>query len=385
MCSYVQGTNDTEADIVAFHTQQSAGGHHLIVYTVDHPITLAPHQCPQGGQPGWSQLLASQDKTEDITFPAGVGFHVKAHQQYAIETHYINSTSAPIQVHDQFSTKIGQPGTVQQHAGVYFFGTTNIDIAPQSQATATVSCPVPQAMGIHTMFGHEHKMGVGVNVTHVAADGSSTPLYSTTQWDGPPITKFDPGLSLDTTDTIQVKCDWNNTGDTRLRYPHEMCFGIGYYWPATGGLNCTSGGRQDTCHCLASGAVDTGPGGSTVEVHVTRADTIQGAGGDIDKGAPIYCALFKASDWMGLQPKPGAKPYYFDNAVDQPLTTTTDEVVLSMQDVTPGDYEVTCFMDTIGGGFSTGTGDVVNIKPGAVTATEGQTAITKVNLNFALP
>src|SRR4051794_24553843 len=71
MCSYLKGTNDAEADIVKFKTKQSAGGHHLIVYTVDHPVDLEPHQCSQGGQPGWNQLLASQIKEEEISFPEG--------------------------------------------------------------------------------------------------------------------------------------------------------------------------------------------------------------------------------------------------------------------------------------------------------------------------
>jgi hypothetical protein len=385
MCTYVKGTNDADADIVKFTTNQSKGCHHLIVYTVDHPVDLPPYQCSQGGQPGWNQLLATQVQTEEISFPAGVGFHVKAHQQYVIETHYINSTSEPLNVQSSFTTTLADPGSVTQRASTYFFGTMNIDLAPNAQGSSMVTCKLPEAMGIHTMFGHEHRMGTGVDVTHINAAGDRTSLYSTTVWDGPPIQSFDGGLNLTDTDSIEVKCQWDNTGTDVLRYPHEMCFAIGYYWPADDSLFCTSGGQKSDCTCRHQGALDTGPGGSTVEVHLNRADTITGSKGDLDKGAPIYCALFRKEDWNGLLPKDGAEPYYFRDAVDQPLPTSSDMLTIDIQDVTPGDYVVTCLMDSIGGGFETGTGDVVNITAPAVTAVDGQTVETNVTLDFAIP
>src|SRR5262245_220323 len=51
MCTYVRGTNDADEDVALFETEQSEGGHHLIVYTVDHAIDLPPSPCSQGGQP----------------------------------------------------------------------------------------------------------------------------------------------------------------------------------------------------------------------------------------------------------------------------------------------------------------------------------------------
>src|SRR4051812_46575918 len=77
MCTYVQGDNTEEQDVVSFETAQSEGGHHLIVYTMDHGVDLPPTLCSQGGQPSWNQLLASQIPAETISFPEGVGFHVK--------------------------------------------------------------------------------------------------------------------------------------------------------------------------------------------------------------------------------------------------------------------------------------------------------------------
>jgi hypothetical protein len=386
MCTYVRGTNDADQDITRFVTEQSEGGHHLIVYTVDHPVDLPPSPCSQGGQPGWSQLLVTQIAQETNDFPAGVGFHVKAHQQYVMETHYINTTDHALTVTSAFTEHYAAPGEVTTRASTYFFGTMNIDVAPSAAATQKVACTPPAPLQLRTMFGHEHSHGTGVSVD-VLAGGMGAPknIYQTTQWDSPPIKTFDGGQALGMSDTLQVTCDWQNGGTTALRYPHEMCFAIGYYWPADASLLCTSGGGKDACACHYQGNLDTGPGGSTVEVTLTHADSISGAKGDLTSGAPVYCALFRAQDWSGLGPAAGAQPYFFRDQVDVPLTTSSTTATFEIQDVTPGDYVVSCLMDTIGGGFMPGSGDAVNLSAPMVTAALGQTVKVAVNLDFAIP
>ncbi len=387
MCTYVKGDNTVDQDITRFDTAQSVGGHHLIVYTMDHGVDLPPILCSQGGQPSWSQLLASQIPTETLDFPAGVGFHVKAHQQYVMETHYINTTDKVLTVESSFKAHYAEAGTVTQRAATYFFGTTNIDVPPNGTFSNTVTCAPPAPMKLQTMFGHQHRRGVGVTVDFLA--GGKGPkaerLYATKEWDGPPVTKFDGGLAVGMTDSIRVKCDWQNDGPTRLGYPHEMCFAIGYYWPADAGLMCTSGGAKDECQCRYQGKLDSGPGGSTVELKLSYQEGIPGVKGDITAGDPVYCALFRAQDWDGLQPKAGANPYYFRDQVDVPLKTSSDSMTFTITDVTPGDYVATCFMDTIHGGFEPGSGDVLNSVSPKVTAVAGKTAHTKAELDFALP
>lgn len=386
MCSYVRGTNASDEDVTLFDTEQSAGGHHLIVYTIDHPVDLPPSLCSQGGQPSWSQILVTQIPKEQHAFPSGVGYHVKAHQQYVMETHYINTTDHALTVSSAFTEHYAKPGDVTTRASTYFFGTMNIDVAPNASATKTVTCTPPAPMALHTMFGHEHRHGTGVAVDLLAGGmGSPQRLYETKQWDGPPITTFDAGQALGMTDAITVTCDWKNEGATTLRYPHEMCFAIGYYWPADASVFCTSGGGKDACACRYQGKLDSGPGGASVEVTLTRADAINGVKGDVASGAPVYCALFRAQDWSGFMPKAGAQPYYFRDQVDVPLTTSSTAATFEIQDVSPGDYVVSCLMDTIGGGFQPGSGDAVNITAPPVTAVAGKTTKVAVNLDFAIP
>lgn len=385
MCTYVRADNEEAADITLFHSEQSEGGHHLIVYTVDHAIDLPPSLCSQGGQPSWNQVVASQLKKEDQKFPEGVGYHIKPHQQFVLETHYINTTSAPLSASSSLELTFAEEGTVKQRAGTYFFGTMNIDVPPNGTFSKTALCKPPVPMTLHTMFGHEHRRGVGVSVGHAPGAGAMSPVYETKEWDAPPVAVFEEGMSLTTSDTIQVTCDWKNDEPTGARFPHEMCFAIGYYWPSEGTLTCSSGGGKDDCICQTSGTLDTGEGGAEIDVTVTRAETIAGSVGDLSSGAPIYCALFREEDWAGFLPKDDAQPYYFRDAVDVPLKTPSDEASFVFNDVTPGDYVVTCVMDSIGGGFLPGTGDpAVSMSP-HVTAVKGKPVKVSAVLDFAFP
>ena len=89
---------------------------------------------------------------------------------------------------------------------------------------------------------------------------------------------------------------------------------------------------------------------------------------------PSLVTRAAAAGASGFLPKDGAQPYYFRDQVDVPLKTSSDTATFEIQDVTPGDYVVTCLMDTIGGGFMPGSGDAVNLSAPMVTAVAGQTA-----------
>jgi hypothetical protein len=384
ICTYLRGENATEQDVTLFRTEQSAGGHHLIVYTVDHPIDLPPGPCPQGGQPGWSQILVTQIEHEEIAFPDGVGFRVAPNQQYVLETHYLNTTPATLEASSRFTTRYGEPGTVVERAATYFFGTMNIDVGARATASASVDCAPPLEMNLRTMFGHEHRWGVGVDVALVRGE-SVEPIYASTDWERPPIEEFEGGLTVQPSDMIRVACDWHNLGNDGARFPHEMCFAVGYYWPADTGVICVSGGLTDGCTCQHQGAMTSGPGGSHVTLHIRRQEAVSGVRGAMDAGAPVYCALYDYRDWGSLFPNEGAQPRYFRSAVDQPLVTGEDAIAVTFDDVSPGDYKVSCMMDTIGGGWILGTGDPVAVPAVDVHVDADSEVSADVLLNFAMP
>jgi hypothetical protein len=395
MCTFLKATNTQDVDVSDFAMQQSIGGHHLIVYTVDHSIDLPPTPCSQGGQPSWVEVMGTQNPTEQISLPSGVGFHLKAGQQLVMETHYINATDHVLSaVQSGFAVKYAPAGTVTQQAHAYFFGTQNINIAPGATFTNSATCSPPNSLTFYSVQGHEHAYGTGVTVMlqHAADGGSVTDggfLYETQQWDSPPITIFADGggLELGPSDQIQVTCNWDNAGTVGLSYPQEMCYAVGFYWPGPGSLFCISGGGTDQCGCGYEGTIDTGPGGSTVQVQVSLETGLTGTLGDPPtSGHPIYCALYTAADWPAgnTSPNPNAQPYYQADVEGVALGPTTTATV-TFTDVTPGEYSAFCFEDTISGGLIPGTGDPITFPLGDVTAVQGQTATTAVVLDYPFP
>lgn len=385
MCTFIKADNEVAQDVSRLRTRQSEGGHHLVIYTVDHAIDLPPTPCNQGGQPGWNQILVSQLNEEEQILPEGVGFQLAPRQQLVLETHYVNSTATPFEASSAVSFTYAPAGTVKERAASYFIGSFNIDIPPNASWSTDVTCKVPDPINLFTLFGHEHRRGTGVRATLRAAGQEERTLYETKDWDAPPIEIFDEGLAVSSTDEIQVHCDWDNPGADRLRYPHEMCFAVGMYWPSKGTLMCAAGGGKDDCLCWYMGTIDTGPGGSTVELQVSRAEDVAGTIGDPASGAPIFCSLWKEEDWAGFGPKAGATPYYMTEAIDVRLEDTSAKATLTFHDVTPGDYVSFCLMDTIGGGGMPGKGDLIHLEAPRVSPVAGQTARADVVLDLAVP
>jgi hypothetical protein len=401
MCTYITALNTQDEDVQAFLATQSAGGHHLIVYTVDHPINLPPTPCIQGGQPSWQQVLGTQDASQEVTLPAGVGFHIAANQQFVMETHYINATSSVITTaQSAFGLKYSTPGTVTQQAHPYFFGTQNINVPPNSSWSAQASCSPPDPVTFYYVQGHEHQMGTGVTVDLIpgaadggpaGGDGGQQQLYATEQWSAPPIAMLGggAGLPLGTSDQIHVTCNWDNTGSTALSYPLEMCYAVGLYWPGPGALFCALGGGDNTdCQCGYQGTIDTGPGGSMVTVNVGLQTGLTGTQGDPpSSGHPIYCDLYQATDWPATaeQPNANAQPYYQGDVEGVALTDATVTAQVNFVDVTPGNYSAFCFEDTVSGGEIPGSGDPIAYPLGSVTAVAGTTATATIYLNEAIP
>ncbi|MHB1844464.1 MAG: monooxygenase [Deltaproteobacteria bacterium] len=385
MCSFVRAPNDAPADVQTLVSEQSVGGHHLIAYTVNHPIDLPPTPCSQGGQPGWDYIYGTQDPSDHWQLPPGVGFHLEPHQQLVLETHFINATPNPQTVQSGFGFDFAPAGSVTTRASVFYFGTENLNLPRYAQSQVDAYCSPPQATTLHTVVGHQHRFGTGVTVGYVPKGGAEQPLYQTTNWDSPPMLTLDGGLTVSPGDQIHVSCGYDNTTAGPITFPTEMCFAVGAYWPSQGLLFCASGGGSSECGCGYGTPIDAGPGGSGVTVVVSRQDSIAGVSGDPSQGEPIYCALYRAADWAGVQPAAGAEAMYVAYETGTALATPKSTATLSFVDVTPGDYVATCFMDTIAGGSYPGKGDPTNLAGAQVTAVAAQTTTVDTTLDYAIP
>lgn len=379
-CFFPKLDNDEPIDIQRFHVK-SPIGHHFVVYTSAHDVNSPPVSCPQGGQPGYDVVLGVQHGDTDIVLPAGVGLPLKAHQQLVLELHVINATSQAQNVKGEVEFEVAEPGTVKQKAFVYFVGPTAFKGEPKTTFSASASCALPEDIHFLYMFGHQHKYGTNVKVS--VSDGQGTPdvIYTSDNWENPPISKkeFSVGPTQANT-TIEVGCDWDNTGDKPMTYLGEMCFATGMATlvdpkaPAKGQMVCVTAGTDPDCQCLFSSSTDVGDGGATFDVNLSIADNVVKPG-DTDWGAPLFCYLYAGS--------PLADPTAFSYVAQEAsatLKTSADSASLHFYDVTPGKYSLLCYMDSTGGGLNPNSGSPFALTD--VNVTDGGSADAVMSLTI---
>ncbi len=79
--------------------------------------------------------------------------------------------------------------------------------------------------------GHEHHFGTGVTVGMGTKGAAMKPVYdvgAAFSWSEPPTVYHDPPVVLEAGGGFQLKCTWDNTGPTKLKFGEsaqdEMCF-----------------------------------------------------------------------------------------------------------------------------------------------------------------
>jgi hypothetical protein len=209
-----------------------------------------------------SPVMITQKHEETLTLPDAVAFTMQPNQMVRLEMHYLNATSAELEV-SATSTFITMPeADFKFEADFLFIGNPDIDIAPHSTATlGPTFMQLPSNLEGSQFFGitgHTHQWGT--NVTVAAADASTgpdKPIYDVQGWlwSEPPTVYHDPPFTLPSSGGFRFTCSWNNKGDAQVGFGEsasdEMCFFWAYYYPSKGSFVCAHtdqiGSGLDVC------------------------------------------------------------------------------------------------------------------------------------------
>ena len=246
-CIVTRLGNDELIRVHQIHNVLPNGSHHLIVYrTADTEEKLTPYDCtpfldaldPSKG----STVMVTQKHDETLTLPDGVGFSMSPSQMVRLEMHYINTTSASIDV-SATSTFVTMPAKAyKDEADFLFIGNPDIDVAAHSKATlGPTFFGVPDDLANVKFFGitgHTHQMGT--NVTVSAADtqlGPDKSVYDVPGWlwSEPETVIHDPPFSIPQGGGFRFTCEYNNVGEQQVGFGEsasdEMCFFWGVLLP----------------------------------------------------------------------------------------------------------------------------------------------------------
>jgi Copper type II ascorbate-dependent monooxygenase, C-terminal domain len=254
-CSYIANPFGKDVDVVGAVAYQATFGHHVVLEAVadDNPFPPGEtHVCTDADM-NMARYVAGggSENGGTLRIPDGLAFRVKAKQRLLIQAHWINTSLKPIDGQAAFNISIKDPSPDRQLAEMFIIYGTQIDVKPHATGQLVTECTMPRDMKLFMLAGHEHEWGSHVKIETVHATTPAT-VYET-DWQreyqsNPPQKYFDLAapLTFKQGDTVRVTCDWNNTTDSDLLFPKEMCVSVAMAFPATTDVQCGDGVWQES-------------------------------------------------------------------------------------------------------------------------------------------
>ena len=229
------------------------GGHHVLLYRTPYREipsrdeqgialdALAEHDCSQGATARWKvdAVLGGSESFGSVgmlhRLPEGVGVVLEPNVVLVMSTHYLNTTSAPLEVDARINVYTMPREDLRIEAGLLYMDNQALRVPPLGEATARMRCPVPDDVHVVSLQSHMHARGISFDASVLSPSGAATSIYSTTSWQEPPVRELDPPLLLPRGSTLEIRCDYRSSESRPVAYglssDDEMCQLIGPYFP----------------------------------------------------------------------------------------------------------------------------------------------------------
>jgi hypothetical protein len=226
-----------DAEVQAFESHMSPGSHHLLLFYKSGVANGPLVDC--SGLEFAATPYGSQRPDDGVTFPDKVAALVPSAQGFRLQVHYLNATPNPINASVSVTMKLATPGTVTDHAGVFFFLNNNINIPPDNMPhSLSKTCTFPTAVNVMLANSHMHKHATDF----LGATTTGTTIYATKDWNEPVQTTFAPPMQLAAGTKVTFTCTWVNDTLSPLTFgesaqTNEMCIFNGQFYPIQGTQN----------------------------------------------------------------------------------------------------------------------------------------------------
>ena len=254
LCWYDTYTGDTVGVTGGTFSQHPDYGHHVIVMRTNTDEDDAPDgtvvDCAGGNdmveqEPFVLPTEPLAPGVAGLSLPEGMANKFKGGERIIIQSHHLNYTDKPILVNDRIELNTIPIEDVLTFAAPLIHTSTGLEIAIGT-SSKVVECTFEQDLTFLYVFGHLHEYGAAIKIEYNKEDGTSETLYDIPVWDvdyrdNPPITHYnDTELQVKAGESFTTTCSWNNTTDTLLGFPEEMCVASAMVYPATVAMVCDS-------------------------------------------------------------------------------------------------------------------------------------------------
>jgi hypothetical protein len=267
-CYTFQGRNETDLDIERVKVDVGDGSHHVHLYRhiTDEPVEQGVTDCSAGiDWTRWNLVIGAQFDTVDWAFPEGVTLPIRAHEQFLLQVHWLNTSEEEA----VGTTRVeldpaDQPGVP---LGTAFGVAKDVRMAPGEHKQVAGWLPLPEGAKILGLMGHFHSRGVAFRADLCVPGGAPNNIYDASDEQTLAFTRYEDGPVAAQAQGLSWTCDMDNSNGTQI---------------ITWGPDTT---RQEHCNVAAYYVPGDGAGMVTV-VNDAAALSFHGTTGEITLNAP---------------------------------------------------------------------------------------------------
>lgn len=231
VCVVADLGNDAPRMVRAVRSQLTAGTHHVIATLTTDPVDPTPRPCGAfaGGGPGAGILTIAQQPQAVLTYPAGAGLPIAAHQGVHLEMHYLNAGDQPLPIAGTITLDLAAAASLAP-VELTFTGNSAISIAAHATAHLVSNHPLPAGATLFAVTAHTHQWGTRatLELLHGAGDPSPRLLHDSRDWADRPLDQLAPPVVIADGDLLRLTCDFDNRSDHVVSFglsaEDEMCF-----------------------------------------------------------------------------------------------------------------------------------------------------------------
>jgi hypothetical protein len=227
------GGVDTEVSEI--DSDMTPGSHHMLLFFQDNATDTNVASCD--ALQFQTLLYGAQLPQTSLPYPAGVAALIKGTQGFHMQMHYLNlSTTTALKAKVTITFHRAAPGTITQHAGVFFFNNIRgIWVPANTTKDVTASCSFMRAANIIYATAHTHHF-----TNSFKAETGGSIIYQTKSWDNSPLQAYAPPLQVPANQAISWTCNITNSSMDPMNVltfgesanTNDMCIFDGQYYPA---------------------------------------------------------------------------------------------------------------------------------------------------------
>jgi hypothetical protein len=253
-CQWVADPRDAAYDVLDFTGEQSATGHHAVLYaTTDTSFKVGDsHICTTDDmlQISFVGAIGGESNGGNASkLPDGLFFRVPAGTALMANTHWLNATDKTVEGQAVLDVEFTPASDTRTTADIFANNGDNFSIPANAPLTYDVTCAIPQDLNLAMVTNHMHGDGTSAYSEIIHPDGTKDMLVADMPWSAEEM--FNPNymrysvaapMVAHAGDTYHTHCEWLNQTASAIMFPNEMCAGVGFYFPSNGQLTCNDGG-----------------------------------------------------------------------------------------------------------------------------------------------